>query len=115
MQNFKAILVNAYDRIVTEVEIPDGLTTIYHALKCDYIEARSVDPNNDIAVYVDEEGRMRHTLGFVLDGFQYFGNGLIVKIDTDTGDCIDYESSKRYPIEWWGVKQNAPSNDKVLH
>ncbi len=98
----KGILINAYTRKITAVDIEEGdneLQSIYNHLECQYIETGMYLENGDI-VFVDEEGMMKECNHFfyMLGAQQPFaGNGLILgmSLSGDSRDCdIDIDEVK---------------------
>jgi len=76
----KAILINATNRTVTEVEINDDLQSIYKVMGVDMIQTATYLPKNDI-IYVDEEGMLKPMMNFfIYEGAHqpFAGNGLVV-------------------------------------
>ena len=45
MKNIKAIFINAHERTVTEIEIPNTLHAIYETIGCDVIEIINLGEN----------------------------------------------------------------------
>lgn len=92
----KAILISVHNQSVTQIEIEDGLDSIYKAIGCDTIEAvhSYILQGGDI-IYVDEEGLLKDEPGpfFVLNGFHQplAGNGLVLGTDEE-GDSCDAET-----------------------
>jgi hypothetical protein len=92
--NMKAILIDALNKTITEIEIDGDLKSIYKAVGFDMIEIgfRFDDeghPNN--VIYLDEEGGFRgHEHGFFFSGAHqpWLGNGIIMGGD-DEGESAD--------------------------
>ena len=106
----RGILINAYKKTVTEVELPDAtgqwLDKVYELLsqdmptgKCDMIEVgwripRQDSKSKEDTIYVDEEGLLKPS-----DHFFYFegahqpfaGSGLICGSDNRTGKACGAE------------------------
>ncbi len=98
----KAILINAYTRKISEVEVEAGdneLDSIYGHIECQYIETGMHLENGDV-VFVDEEGMLKECNHFfyMLGAHQPFaGSGLIMgtKAGGDSADCnIDIDEVK---------------------
>lgn len=105
----KAILINAKDKKIEEVEIEHSLENIYKTMGVQSIEAGFYIGKN--CCYIDEEGFVngsRHV--FYYGDHTMFGNGLMVGTD-DKGNDIDcmlsiedveeYISFPRYKHEQW--------------
>lgn len=73
----KSIFIDAKNQQVTFVENKGQLEDKYLILGVDMVEIGKYYPNGD-TLWVDEEGLINGTeFGFVLDGKEYMGNGLI--------------------------------------
>ena len=62
MKNIKAIFINAHERTVTEIEVPNTLHAIYETIGCDVIEI--INPV-EYASYVEYGHRTRNHKGWV--------------------------------------------------
>lgn len=83
----KAILIDAKNRVVQEIENKGDLDAIYKALDVEMIEVGNYDPETGDTMYVDEEGLINGTtVGFELFGRQYAGSGIIFGTNPETGD-----------------------------
>lgn len=83
----KAILIDVEKREITEVEHEGNLKGTCKLLKCTLIDRFYV--NGSECVYVDDEGMFNSpNVGFVYNGINYYGNGLIVGTDS-TGEDFD--------------------------
>lgn len=91
----KAILIDATNQTVTEVEIEKGLRAIYGVMGVSMIEAATYLPNGDV-IYVDEEGTfgMNSESRFFDIGAHspFVGNGLVVGTGRD-GDSVSSKST----------------------
>lgn len=97
----KAILINVHNRTVTEVDIDDGLDSLYKMLNVRVVEiARNDLLRGQDVLYVDEEGLLKDNLFFDIDGgYQSIaGNGLIVGTDEDGNSC-DAETPLEFVVE----------------
>lgn len=88
----KGILIDVQNRQVTEVQIEDGIESIYEQIKCDTFDCVQIHEEND--VYVDDNGLLNLTdksMFFSYKGYPQplSGNGLILGIDHETGESID--------------------------
>ena len=88
----KGILIDVQNREIKEVEIEDGIQSIYEQIKCDTFDYVQIHEEND--VYVDDNGLLNLTdksMFFSYKGYPQplCGNGLILGIDHETGESID--------------------------
>ena len=89
----RAILINPYNRTVTEIDLSPGLDNIYKAMSTeevivDMIEVGVAFRNSDV-MYVDERGALKQeSKAFRMkDTSQVlFGTGLVVGTDDDGND-----------------------------
>jgi hypothetical protein len=73
----KAIFIDAKNRQVSIVENKGQLEDKYLTLNVNMVEIGRYYPNGD-TLWVDEEGLINGTdYGFILDGIEFVGNGLI--------------------------------------
>lgn len=80
----RAILIDAKNRTVNEIDIERGLPAMYAAIGCDLVELVRMGDGYDL--WIDEEGAINGTdYGFIF-GSQYCGNGLLLDSDDD-GEC----------------------------
>ena len=93
----KAILIDAENKTVTEVEYDGNIDTIYKMLKCDHFEGVHLD--NGDCIYVDGEGLWGDCKNwFHLPTIPHrmpnpvTGNGLIVGTNFKTGNSISCTS-----------------------
>ena len=95
----KAILIDAVNKTVTEVEKGEGIQDIYKHLKCDTFDVVGLGGGVDCFVddegllkegYVDEDGTKHNMHGFRLRGYDQvlMGNGLILGHNGE-GETID--------------------------
>src|SRR5438270_10864874 len=86
MRTVKAVLIDATNGTITDVEIEPTLEKIYELVGCKYIEAvRWALP--DHTIYVDEEGMLRPVEHwFSVNGQCLAGNGLVVGPPDADGD-----------------------------
>lgn len=86
----KAILIDSKKREIKEVEHEGNLKSVYDLLGCSMIDRFYA---NNECVYVDDEGMFNSpNIGFVYNGINYYGNGLIVGTDS-TGKDFDTNMS----------------------
>jgi hypothetical protein len=88
----KGILIDVQNRQVTEVQIEDGIDSIYEQIKCDTFDCVQIHEEND--VYVDDNGLSGLTDKSMFFSYKGYpdplpGNGLILGIDHETGESID--------------------------
>lgn len=84
----KAILINATERSVKEVDINGDLQSWYESINCDIVEVACYLPSSNLLL-VDEDGLLKMpTEFFEYDKNIYAGNGLIVGTN-DNGDTSD--------------------------
>ena len=84
----KAILINATERSVKEVEINGDLQSWYSSIDCDMVEVACYLPSSNLLL-VDEEGLLKQKSEFFsYDKSIFAGNGLIVGTNDD-GDTSD--------------------------
>lgn len=84
----RAILIDPYDKSISEIEYDGTLESAYAIISCYTIQGVSID--DDHVVYVDEEGLLHEPKPF----WQWWGSpnpiagkGLIVKIDGEGEDA----------------------------
>lgn len=83
----RAILIDAKNRVVQEIENKGDLDSIYRAINVEMIEVGNYNPETGDTMYVDEEGLINGTTyGFELFGRQYAGSGIIFGTNPETGD-----------------------------
>lgn len=90
----KAILIDAKNREVKEVEIGKGIDEMYKFLQCECFTIASYLEKND-AIFVDDEGLMNGPdVFFTYEGAHqpFAGNGLIMGCD-DMGESVDCKIS----------------------
>jgi len=90
----KAILIDAVNKEVKEVQIGKGIEEMYKFLNCECFTIASYLPKND-AIFVDDEGLMNGTDSFfTYEGAHqpFAGNGLIMGSD-DEGESTDCKVS----------------------
>jgi hypothetical protein len=74
----RAILIDAVNRTVTEIQHKGDLDAIYRSLNVEMIEVGHYDQETGDTMYVDEEGLINGTeLGFTLFNREYMGSGII--------------------------------------
>ncbi len=88
----KGILIDVHNREIKEVQIEEGIDSIYDQIKCDTFDCVQIHEEND--VYVDDNGLLNlneKSMFFNYKGFgqPLSGNGLILGIDHETGESID--------------------------
>jgi hypothetical protein len=85
----KGILIDVHNREIKEVQIEEGINSIYEQIKCDTFDCVQIHEEND--VYVDDNGLTNKSMFFSYKGYPEFlpGNGLILGIDHETGESID--------------------------
>ena len=86
----KAILIDAKNREVKEIEIGKGIDEMYKFLECQYFTIASYLDKGD-AIFVDDEGLMNGTdIFFTYEGAHqpFAGNGLIMGSNRN-GESID--------------------------
>jgi hypothetical protein len=83
----KAILINANDQTIKEIEIADGLNPIYDAMGCKIFECVNLDKNNTL--YIDEEGLLKSERKFwTYNDYMFVGSALILGFEHHTGNSI---------------------------
>lgn len=90
----KAILIDALNKQVREVTLPDGLQGWYNAIGCDLVTVAFHISDRD-SVLVDDEGLLKEPMHFFLyDGYlqPLAGNGLVVGCDEE-GHTIDHSTT----------------------
>lgn len=88
MKKIKGILIDSKNLNVSEVEFEPTLEEYYRLLDCDCITAPSFNEDHD--VIVDDEGLLKGPTNFFeIDGAEYAGNGMILKVN-DRGDWISH-------------------------
>lgn len=115
----KAILIDAKNREVKEVEITGDLESWYETIGCQMVECALYFDEHD-SIMVDEEGLFNSECNeffFVNGGHQPFaGNGLVVGTD-DMGEAVDTKISldevkskvkfmDRFDAYMWAKSQN---------
>lgn len=90
----KAILIDAYNKTISEMDIKGDLQSWYDALDVELLESAHYFENGD-CVLVDEEGLLKPCNHFfcIAGSEQIFaGSGLVVGYD-DQGEALDCASS----------------------
>lgn len=82
----RAILIDAVEKTVTEVEYNGDLATAYRLLRCDLVEIVDVGPEVDM--FVDEEGLLKSDQTFFVlsNGAVFAGSGLLVGKSDEQGN-----------------------------
>lgn len=85
----KAILIDAVEKTVSEVEYDGELETVYRLLRCDLVDVVHVSEGN--VMFVDDEGLLTAESDdspflLFLNGWTFAGSGLIVGDSDDEGD-----------------------------
>lgn len=74
----KAILIDAKNRQVREIEVENDYKKIQEALGVQYFTIVGLRDTTDV-LYIDDEGLINGTeFGFYINGEMYLGNGLIL-------------------------------------
>jgi hypothetical protein len=74
----RAILIDAVNHTVTEIQHKGDLDGIYRSLNVEMIEVGHYDQETGDTMYVDEEGLINGTeFGFTLFNREYMGSGII--------------------------------------
>jgi hypothetical protein len=106
MTKHRAILIDAENRVIKEVEIDDGIQDIYKNIGCDLFAVAgnfNEDPAANLldSLLVDDEGLLtpgKPVFSFNPPGWEwqteFAGNGLITGVDYNTGETV----SCRIPI-----------------
>lgn len=87
----RAILIDAVNCTVTEIQNKGDLDSIYKAINVEMIEVGNYDPETGDTLYVDEEGLINGTtVGFELFGKQFAGSGIIFgsQPDGENGSAV---------------------------
>jgi hypothetical protein len=80
----RAILIDAVNCTVKEIQNKGDLDSIYKAINVEMIEVGNYDPETGDTLYVDEEGRINGTaIGFELFGKKFAGSGIIFGTQPD--------------------------------
>lgn len=83
----RAILIDAHNCVVQEIDNKGDLDAIYRAINVEMIEVGYYNPETGDTMYIDEEGLINGTtVGFELFGRQYAGSGIIFGTNPETGD-----------------------------
>lgn len=85
----RGILINSYDRSITEVETTGHLADMYQLLRVSMVEVVHLEHDD---LWVDEEGLLtitQNTMFFKLEGIEQpiAGSGLILSADAQ-GECV---------------------------
>jgi hypothetical protein len=100
MTKHRAILIDAENRCIKEVEIEDGIQDIYKNIKCELFTVAgnfNEDPENNLldSLLVDDEGLLtpgKPVFKFNPPGWEwqseFAGNGLITGVDYNNGETI---------------------------
>ena len=91
----KAILINAVNKTVTQVDVTGDLDSFYAQIGCELIEGvyTHILQGEDV-MYVDEEGLLKEDQPFFqINGYRQAlaGNAIIIGIDEE-GDSCDAET-----------------------
>jgi hypothetical protein len=74
----RAILIDAVNHTVTEIQHKGDLDAIYRSINVEMIEVGHYDQETGDTMYVDEEGLINGTEhGFTLFNREYMGSGII--------------------------------------
>jgi hypothetical protein len=74
----RAILIDAVNHTVTEIQHKGDLEAIYRSINVEMIEVGHYDQETGDTMYVDEEGLINGTeFGFTLFNREYMGSGII--------------------------------------
>jgi hypothetical protein len=94
-KTMRAILIDARNKTVTEVQIAKGLQPMYDQLKCQTFTVPVILENED-TVYVDDEGLINGTFDFFYAPKVYptplAGNALIIGSDSE-GESVSAKSN----------------------
>ena len=117
MKNTKAILIDAYNQEVREVELDHkkGLDKYYELLDCQtfavpyYLDIKDTEAAYKDAMMVDDEGLYNQSAYFKYKDIIYpvIGNALIVGTDEE-GDTIDHRQDieeVKENVEFWTREQ----------
>jgi hypothetical protein len=100
MQKHRAILIDATNRLIKEIEIGDGLKDIYDNIGCDLFTVagnfnEDTETNLSDSLLVDDEGLLtpgKPLFSFKPPGWimqaEFAGNGLITGVDYNSGETI---------------------------
>jgi hypothetical protein len=100
MTKHRAILIDAENRIIKEVEIGDGIQDIYKNIGCDLFAVAgnfNEDPTANLldSLLVDDEGLLtpgKPVFSFNPPGWEwqteFAGNGLITGVDYNNGETV---------------------------
>lgn len=100
MTKHRAILIDAENRVIKEVEIGDGIQDIYTHIGCDLFAVAgnfNEDPVNNLldSLLVDDEGLFtpgKPVFSFNPPGWEwqaeFAGNGLITGVDYNNGETV---------------------------
>ncbi len=87
----KAILIDAVNKRIEEVEHNGTLQGVYELVSCDLVDRFYVGRE---CVYIDDEGLYNSpNVGFYYNGYLYRGNGLVVGTNLDDGSDSEVEMS----------------------
>jgi hypothetical protein len=96
----KAILINAENQTVEQVDIPDNkhLETYYSLLKCECVTVVEIAVQRNHSLYLDDEVLLSdfHQYGFSIFGQEFVGNGPIVGYNPDEGEDVDVRVTSQY-------------------
>ena len=105
MRQLKAIKIDVYKRLISEVTIGDGIDDIRKHIDCDlFTVAANFNPNKDEvmwdSLFVDDEGLLvpgKPLFKFNPPGWdfqtEFAGNGIILGVDMSTGESTDVRTS----------------------
>lgn len=107
-----AVLINAKDKTVTNVEVSETntLKNWYKLLGCQMVEVATYLDNERDSILVDEEGLLSidgNSKFFTFDGNKYAGNGLIVGVDIEGNSvsCITTADEVKDRIEFMSIRE----------
>ena len=84
----KAIMIDAKNRTVDFVNNLGDLSAMYDAIGCEMVQIGEYNPDNGDTLWVDEEGLLKnYQYGFVYNGRQYVGNGIIYGSNIGGDNC----------------------------
>ena len=97
MKKIKGILIDSKNLNVSEVEFEPTLEEYYRLLDCDCITAPSFNEDHD--VIVDDEGLLKGPTNFFeIDGAEYAGTGMILKVNDNANFNLSLKMIVNYDM-----------------
>lgn len=113
----RAILINPFDRTVTEIEVSGDWRSVSEAVGADYLDLVKLDQRHDL--WVDDEGLFKEDQQlFWIQGFPAPLAGMAVILGHDnrgeSADATAHLSMISQRISWWDGSRRLPAEIVAL-